>query len=76
MLNMEKSPALFKIKDWPTRGSFSELLPDHFQDLMQALPINSYTNREGDFNLAKYLPRWCNPPDLGKCLFQLDLWTA
>ncbi|GAV02052.1 hypothetical protein RvY_12665 [Ramazzottius varieornatus] len=64
-----KKMPLWKIKDWPTETTFSELLPEHHADLMQALPFNSYTNTTGIYNLASYLPRRCNPPDLGPKMY-------
>ncbi|OQV11506.1 Lysine-specific demethylase 3B [Hypsibius exemplaris] len=68
-LNDEKQKAVWKIKDWPVRGAFAEILPKHFEDLMQALPLNRYTNVDGDFNLAKYLPGWLCRPDLGPKMY-------
>ncbi|XP_055353118.1 lysine-specific demethylase 3A-like isoform X2 [Paramacrobiotus metropolitanus] len=62
-------PRLLKIKDWPTDASFREKLVDHYQDLMQALPINSYANIHGVFNLSRYLPSHFNPPDLGPKMY-------
>ena len=57
--------SLLKLKDWPPTKDFAELLPDHFEDLMQALPLPQYTRRTGRRNLASYLPAYTLPPDLG-----------
>lgn len=70
-----KPPAdgqLRKLKDWPPNKDFAELLPDHFADLMQALPYPAYTHRDGSLNLVSALPLYALPPDLGpKCYFAM-----
>ena len=45
-----------KLKDWPPKNDFAELLPDHFSDLMEALPMPEYTRRDGAYNLTSKLP--------------------
>ena len=57
--------SILKIKDWPPTKDFNELLPEHFADLMNNLPINEYTHREGSLNLASNLPKYFCKPDLG-----------
>lgn len=69
MLNVQGDQCLLKIKDWPTYSSFREILPEHFSDLMAALPINVYSNLDGPFNLSRYLPKHFNPPDLGPKMY-------
>ena len=61
-------PPLLKLRDWPSDRGFREVLPDHFTDLMGALPLGAYTRLDGTFNLASFLPETAVPPDLGpKC---------
>ncbi|KAH9518478.1 Lysine-specific demethylase 3A [Bulinus truncatus] len=60
---------LLKLKDWPPGDDFSELLPSRFQDLMQALPLPEYTQRNGKLNLASRLPDFLVRPDLGPKMY-------
>ena len=62
-------PPLLKLKDWPTSSDFADLLPDHFADLMAALPQQDYTHRRGARNLACRLPAYALPPDLGPKMY-------
>ena len=48
---------------------FAELLPDRFEDLMQALPLAEYTRRTGRLNLASCLPDFFVRPDLGPKMY-------
>ena len=66
---VDPSEALLKLKDWPTSSDVAELLPEHFADLMRALPLAAYTKRDGALNLASKLPRYCLPPDLGPKMY-------
>ena len=66
---VDPSEALLKLKDWPTSSDFAELLPEHFADLMRALPLAAYTKRDGALNLASKRPRYCLPPDLGPKMY-------
>lgn len=63
------SDVLLKLKDWPAASDFADLLPAHFADLMQALPLSPYTKRDGALNLAATLPRYFLPPDLGPKMY-------
>ncbi|CAO1340786.1 unnamed protein product, partial [Diamesa hyperborea] len=58
-------PMLLKLKDWPPDMDFKKIMPTRFEDIMKNLPLNSYTNRNGDLNLVKYLPNCFLRPDLG-----------
>ncbi len=33
------NPMLMKLKDWPPDNDFAAALPDHFDDLMQCIPL-------------------------------------
>lgn len=48
---------------------FAELLPDRFNDLMEALPLAEYTRRTGRLNLASCLPDFFVRPDLGPKMY-------
>ncbi|CAO1308805.1 unnamed protein product [Diamesa serratosioi] len=61
----EKKPMLLKLKDWPPDMDFKKIMPTRFEDIMKNLPLNAYTNRNGDLNLVKYLPNCFLRPDLG-----------
>ena len=50
-------------------SDFAELLPKHFDDLMRSLPLPHYTLRDAPLNLARCLPKWCLPPDLGPKMY-------
>lgn len=60
---------MLKLKDWPPGDDFSELMPTRFQDLMQALPLPEYTQRNGKLNLASRLPDFLVRPDLGPKMY-------
>lgn len=60
---------LLKLKDWPPSDDFSEILPEHFSNLMEALPMPEYTHRDGRLNLAGRLPDCFVRPDLGPKLY-------
>ncbi|KAK3095194.1 hypothetical protein FSP39_011276 [Pinctada imbricata] len=62
-------PLLLKLKDWPPGDDFSEIMPNHFDDLMQALPLPEYTHRHGKLNLASRLPDFLVRPDLGPKMY-------
>ncbi|XP_074599516.1 lysine demethylase 3 isoform X2 [Brevipalpus obovatus] len=60
---------ILKLKDWPTSDDFSEVLPKHYNDLMEALPMQEYTRRDGALNLAARLPDCFVRPDLGPKMY-------
>ena len=60
---------IVKLKDWPPTEDFSELMPQRFKDLMQALPLPEYSRRNGTFNLASRLPDFFVKPDLGPKMY-------
>lgn len=65
----EGRPIVLKLKDWPQKDEFSELLPNHYQDLMRNLPLPEYTKKGGPFNLVSRLPEFFMKPDLGPKLY-------
>lgn len=60
---------LLKLKDWPPGDDFSDIMPNHFDDLMQSLPLPEYTHRHGKLNLASRLPDFLVRPDLGPKMY-------
>lgn len=60
---------LLKLKDWPPGEDFAEMLPSRFADLMKALPMGEYTQRNGRLNLASRLPECFVRPDLGPKMY-------
>ncbi|XP_063708531.1 lysine-specific demethylase 3A isoform X2 [Culicoides brevitarsis] len=60
---------LLKLKDWPPAEDFAEIMPTRFTDLMKALPLGDYTQREGKLNLASRLPDCFVRPDLGPKMY-------
>ncbi|XP_071947193.1 probable JmjC domain-containing histone demethylation protein 2C isoform X2 [Antedon mediterranea] len=69
LTSKNRDPMVLKLKDWPPAEDFSELLPDHFQDLMQGLPLPEYTHRNGHLNLSSRLPEFFVKPDLGPKMY-------
>ncbi|RWS12108.1 lysine-specific demethylase 3B-like isoform X1 [Dinothrombium tinctorium] len=65
MKDEDNDHLLLKLKDWPPGDDFCDLLPDHFNDLMNCLPLPEYTHRNGALNLAGRLPDCFVRPDLG-----------
>ena len=69
LVDDEGETLLLKLKDWPPGDDFSDLMPHHFEDLMQALPLPEYTHRQGKLNLASRLPDFLVRPDLGPKMY-------
>ncbi|XP_058801148.1 lysine-specific demethylase 3A-like isoform X2 [Phymastichus coffea] len=62
-------PMLLKLKDWPPRGDFADILPSRFADLMKCIPLSEYTHRFGRLNLPSRLPATFVRPDLGPKMY-------
>merc|ERR550525_1893589 len=60
---------LLKLKDWPTEDDFAQYFPKRFADLMVHLPLSDYTRREGQYNLASFMPDYFLQPDLGPKMY-------
>ena len=63
------TPMLMKLKDWPPSSDISEYMPKRFSDLFRAFPMKNYTMRDGNLNLAGYLPEHCLKPELGPKMY-------
>lgn len=61
--------ALWRLKDWPPGQDFYEILPSHYEDFMNNLPLHEYTSRFGKLNLACRLPKEMLKPDLGPKMY-------
>lgn len=62
-------PMILKLKDWPATEDFAEMLPEWFNNLLQALPLPEYTDRRGTLNLVSRLPGFFVRPDLGPKMY-------
>lgn len=62
-------PMVLKMKDWPEDEIFSKVLPEHYDDFVQSLPLADYTKLNGQLNIVSRLPKSLNPPDLGPKLY-------
>lgn len=60
---------VLKLKDWPTASDFADVMKDHFDDMMRAVPFQVYTRRDGNFNLARYLHEHFSKADLGPKIY-------
>jgi [histone H3]-dimethyl-L-lysine9 demethylase len=60
---------VLKLKDWPTSNDFADVMKEHFDEAMKAVPLACYTNRDGKYNLARYLPSHFSRPDLGPKMY-------
>ncbi|CRK91833.1 CLUMA_CG005455, isoform A [Clunio marinus] len=65
----DEEKLVLKLKDWPTSDDFADVMKEHFDDLMKALPLKAYTKRNGKFNLVRYLPDFFSLPDLGPKMY-------
>ena len=69
LLDQQGMPMLLKLKDWPTEDDFAQYFPKRFADLMVHLPLSDYTRREGQYNLASFMPDYFLQPDLGPKMY-------
>nr|XP_002122286.3 lysine-specific demethylase 3B [Ciona intestinalis] len=67
---------ILKLKDWPTTDDFLDTMPHRFKDLMSALPLPEYTARDGQYNIAGYLPDFFVRPDLGPKMYIAYGWVT
>ena len=57
---------IWKLKDWPPSSDFRTDFPELYDDFENAVPIPSYTRRNGAFNIASHYPTNALAPDLGE----------
>jgi len=60
---------VLKLKDWPHTDDMRSAIPDHYSSCCKAFPVQAYTMRYGAYNIAKYLPSYFIPPELGPKLY-------
>ncbi len=63
------TPMLLKLKDWPPTDDIANYMPVRFGNFVDAYPMHEYTHREGDLNLASYLPEYALKPELGPKMY-------
>ncbi|MFS8022300.1 putative transcription factor & chromatin remodeling &Metalloenzymes JmjC family [Helianthus anomalus] len=62
----DSQPKMFKLKDFPPKDNYEEVLPRHYDEFICALPLQEYTNpKTCVLNIAAKLPPNMNKPDLG-----------
>ncbi|KAJ7031763.1 hypothetical protein C8F04DRAFT_959876 [Mycena alexandri] len=59
----------WKLKDWPPASDFQAMFPELYDDFSQAVPMPSYTRRDGVLNLASHFPLNAVAPDLGPKMY-------
>lgn len=64
-----EKPMLLKLKDWPPDNDFAAYLPSRFEDLTKSIPLQDYTLRRGNRNLARAIPNFFARPDLGPKMY-------
>ncbi|KAK6283679.1 hypothetical protein POUND7_002631 [Theobroma cacao] len=58
-----------KLKGWLSSHLFQEQFPDHYTEIIRALPLPEYMDpRSGLLNIAARLPEEITKPDLGPCI--------
>ena len=69
LTDSQGSPMLLKLKDWPDNDDIASYIPKRFHDLVHDFPIQPYTLREGNLNLASYIPDYFLKPELGPKMY-------
>eukprot|EP00842_Homolaphlyctis_polyrhiza_P000231 jgi/Hompol1/1208/HPOL_000323-RA len=67
--NSTGSPAILKLKDWPTDADLKTKIPKHFDEFMRILPLQELIARNGALNLAARIPAERQVLDLGPKLY-------
>ena len=61
---------MLKLKGWLSSHLFKEQFPAHFDEIVDALPLQEYMNpTSGILNLATNLPQGCAKHDLGPYVY-------
>ena len=68
-LDSDGTPMLLKLKDWPPEDDIAKYIPRRFHNLVHDFPIQPYTLREGNCNLASYIPDNFLRPELGPKMY-------
>ena len=67
---------IWKLKDWPPSSNFNTEFPALSRDFERALPMSSYTRRDGVMNIAAHFPKEALAPDLGSPIITLLVLEA
>ncbi|KAL5508510.1 hypothetical protein ACEPAH_6129 [Sanghuangporus vaninii] len=59
----------WKLKDWPPSTDFKTAFPELYDDFNRAVPVPSYTRRDGAYNIASHFPSNTIAPDLGPKMY-------
>lgn len=59
----------WKLKDWPPSTDFKTAFPELYDDFNRAVPVPSYTRRDGAYNIASHFPTNTIVPDLGPKMY-------
>jgi [histone H3]-dimethyl-L-lysine9 demethylase len=54
-----------RAQDWPPSTDFKTAFPELYEDFAHAVPVPSYTRRDGAYNIASHFPSNTIAPDLG-----------
>lgn len=56
-------------QDWPPSTDFKTAFPELYEDFNRAVPVPSYTRRDGAYNIASHFPSNTIAPDLGPKMY-------
>ncbi|KAI6128405.1 hypothetical protein EDD16DRAFT_1690312 [Pisolithus croceorrhizus] len=59
----------WKLKDWPPSTDFKSAFPELYEDFSRAVPVPSYSRRDGALNIASHFPSNTVAPDLGPKMY-------
>lgn len=59
----------WKLKDWPPSTDFKTAFPELYEDFSRAVPVPSYSRRDGALNIASHFPINTVAPDLGPKMY-------
>lgn len=59
----------WKLKDWPPSTDFKSAFPELYEDFSRAVPVPSYSRRDGVLNIASHFPSNTVAPDLGPKMY-------
>ncbi|KAI6046475.1 hypothetical protein EDC04DRAFT_2627847 [Pisolithus marmoratus] len=59
----------WKLKDWPPSTDFKSAFPELYEDFSRAVPVPTYSRRDGALNIASHFPSNTVAPDLGPKMY-------
>ncbi|KAI0314183.1 hypothetical protein OF83DRAFT_1138062 [Amylostereum chailletii] len=60
---------VWKLKDWPPSSDFKVSFPELYADFAKAVPVPTYTRRDGVLNVASHFPSNTVAPDIGPKMY-------